>query len=294
MKSLLLCRTPFQALIMQSVMRKESISSYDLLYFTQDNSEEDIVSYKELQVEACNSIYVYVKKKPYDIINHVSAYISAFNLLKKDVYDLIFLSSFDNLVFRKFIAKNKKAKILTCDDGLGNIIQNSIFTRKVEGSRSELYEKIFGIPSKKDVMRSVIGHYTVYRDFENIFPAEVLRYVDVFDWNGRKDEIYNEKVSFFIGQPFHEYVDEAYVKKVLLCIKSMKMDWYVKHAREIAIIDEDIPILKKNGEIAEKAIINACNGKRPVIYGGFSAVMFNVPASIADKVMLLRCSIVFL
>ena len=41
-RSLVLVRTPFQAWLVMRVLKEEGVGCYDVIYFTQNNSEEEI------------------------------------------------------------------------------------------------------------------------------------------------------------------------------------------------------------------------------------------------------------
>ena len=69
------------------------------------------------------------------------------------------------------------------------------------------------------------------------------------------------------------------------------MDFYVRHPRETFPLVKSVPILAKEGRIAEEAIFKASAGCRPVIYGHFSTVLINISPRLADKFMILRHNI---
>jgi hypothetical protein len=145
------------------------------------------------------------------------------------------------------------------------------------------------VPEKSEFRERIYLHYSVYKDYENIIPVKKIKYVDNFSWEKSLQKANGVK-SFFIGQPFSEYCDECFINSLISFLTSVNLNFYVKHPREGRSLIDSIAVLEKDGLIAEEAIYKACNGMRPVIYGGFSSVMFNIPASIADKVMMLSAN----
>ena len=283
----MICRTPFQAVMLKKIVELENANIYDLVYLTQDDAEEDRHYYNELAINARQSQYLYVKKQRFDILNHCFMYWRIKRQMKRQSYDLVLISSFDNLACQKLALNNKKAKIVSFDDGTGHINTNSIYLVGRAGYRAKLYEWAFGVSSMGDFLPQISHHYSAYPKFKHVMPREIVRYIDPFSFpklTHQKDQ----KLCFFIGQPYHEYLSKEDLAAYQRFIQKQNIDFYVKHPRESTPLIMDLPFLPKNGKIAEEAIFSTCQGKRPVIYGGFSSVLMNINPSQADKIMLLR------
>jgi len=285
--ALILCRTPFQAVVIKRVLIEEEIKEFDLVYLTQNNSEEDLHYYAELAAIAGKSQYVYIMEKKFDILAQVIHYVcinSIFKLL--NAYRKVVVSSFDSLAFRKIVSKNRNAEVISFDDGTGYINKHSSYMEEYQNLRSLIYTKAFAVPGKREFIKTINRHYSVYRGFENIISAELVRFIDVFNYDSMLQNK-GARINIFIGQPFDEYMDPDYIGKLRGLVYSLGIEYYIMHPRELRPLVGNIPILPKNGRIAEEAIFKICDGRRPAIFGGFSSVMFNISSDVADKVMIL-------
>ena len=59
-KALVLCRTPFQAIMVMAIIKEENIDAYDLVYFTQNDAEEDVFYFNLLSRQAEVAQYIYI------------------------------------------------------------------------------------------------------------------------------------------------------------------------------------------------------------------------------------------
>lgn len=284
--TLVLCRTPFQAVIIRQVLEEEIIKSYDLVYLTQDNSEEDIHYFNELSAKAGESQYIYIEKQRFDIFNHIIAYRRITDKIKIKKYTKYLMSSIDNLAFRKIFFKNKSATLISFDDGVGHIISISEYLIDKSYLKSIVYELMFNVLSKKETIKKIYRHYSVYSNYENIMPKNIVRHIQLFQFSN-KFLSGNKQIKFFIGYPFNEYHDPIGVVRIEKYVKSKNIDFYVKHPRETVPLIDSIPLLSKEGKIAEEAIFNNCETGRPLIVSCFSSVLFNISKDIADKEMIL-------
>ena len=284
---LVLCRTPFQALMIQHVVCFENISNYDLLYFTQNNSEEDKYYFNKLSVQATYSQYLYICRQSFDIINHFNNYKMIDNKIKKKAYKIIILSSFDNLSFRKIAVMQKNCYYISFDDGIGYISENSLNTEDNKKKiRRIIYEKLFFVPTKKYFLKKINRHYSVYRGYKNIISNNIIKYFDLFNF-GHNNLLSQKKVKFFIGLPTDDDYNQAYISNIKKYIIGNQFDYYIRHPRESNLIVDSIPLLDKKGRIAEEAIFSVSIESRPLIVAGFSSVLFNISSDYADKIMLL-------
>jgi N-acetyllactosaminide alpha-2,3-sialyltransferase len=286
-KALVLCRTPFQAVMIRHVLSRECIDRYDLVYLTQNNTDEDTHYFEELSASAEKAQYIFLEKQKYDILNHAKTYWNIKRNLKRSTYDKIIISSFDNLAFRKITVRNKHSEIISFDDGTGYLIKPSKYLEEQHIIRSVIYGKLFLVPLKKDFIRRIDRHYSAYRHFENIMPPEIIRYVDLFQ-NQEVENFREPAMKFFIGQPFEEFGDVKYVSNLKTYMSTIELDFYVRHPRESFPLIEGVPILPKEGRIAEDAIFKISRGRRPVIFGAFSTLLLNISPALADKAMILR------
>jgi len=287
--TLALCRTPFQAVLLKQVLKKECAGSYDLVYLTQNDSPEDRHYFSELSSDAARSQYLYLDRYRFDVLNHVVAFLKIEPGIRSRCYSRVLVSSIDHLGFRKIAWKARNAEIVSFDDGTGHVNQEARYFLAAAEGRGRFYEVVFRVPSRIDFVKKIVRHYSIYPGYEHLMPSKILRYVELFDTYPDCTSSGGE-VSFFIGQPFTEAYDNGYGKALASFVQQEKIDYYVQHPREITLINRNIKLLDKLGCIAEEAIIRATQGKKAVIYGGFSSVLINLPASKAVKVMLLSSS----
>ncbi len=287
---LILCRTPFQSVIIQRLLHIERVNTYDLVYFTQNNSEEDRYYFGQISTQARFAQYIFIGPHRFDIVNHIHLYYSINRRVKTAHYDSVALSSFDNMAFLKVALRNSNCRIITFDDGTGYINKLSSYVDDTKSRRKAMYKSLARLPTNSEFIKLVDAHYSVYRNHDNIMPKGVIRYVDIFTKLGSENKDVASR-RFFIGQPFAEYNDDDYVSKLKAYIRGIKVDFYVMHPRESMPVIDGVPILPKLGRIAEEAIVLASGGGRPMIFGAFSSVLINISADIADKVMILRSNV---
>lgn|GEM_PF-1228891 len=284
--ALFLCRTPLQARICLKIMETERPGSSDVLYFTHDDNESDRLYFARLGQYARHAQYLHVPPQRYSILSDVKAYALADTIFKRSGYDATFLASIDSIFFRSLIKRQTGSALFTFDDGTSNIIQDWYISyhQDNESGRLRLYNTLAGIESRRQIKNRSSKHYTIYKDFKNICPPEKLVYLDVFATTGTHPV--NPGTSFFIGQPFHEYLDQGKIARLRRFIENRQINFYVPHPRETQTVTRRIPMLKKNGELAETAIMQASPLGKPIIFAGFSTVLFNIPSDLADKYYL--------
>ena len=281
---LLLCRTPLQSVIIKQILHEEQISSYDLVYLTQDNSEEDKHYYNELSWKAEYAQYIFVDRQKYDIFNHFKIYNALSRIIKKNKYNTIIISSIDNLSFRKILIKNKNAFLISFDDGTGHI--NLSYQQK-KNIKTLAYEFAFRVKSQDTIKKRIFKHYSIYRKFDNIMPNNILKYIDLFSDNNNFPIIQKKIITIFIGQPFYEYCNISFIENLRQYVSENNFDYYVKHPRESDVLVNSIPLLPKNGKIAEEVLYSICKDSRILIVGCFSSVLININTNNAQKIMII-------
>lgn len=283
-KTIFLCVTPLQVRICLKIIELEKIENFDFIFFTYHITNSIYFYYKKLEAIAKNSIILEIKnnreliKKSFFLKNP---------FLQKNHYNKIYLASIDNLFFKKIIKINNKAIINTFDDGTANIFKESSYYKNEYFSlskRQKFYSKILNLPSKHEIIKKSERHFTIFNNFENIISKQKLKTIEIFE---KKEKAKNEKnISFFIGQPFHEYLNKEKIKTLINYLEKIEIDYYVMHPRETEPILKNIKILKNDKEIAEVTIIEKSGEYKPLIISAFSTVLFNINESLADKIYL--------
>lgn len=275
-------RTPFQAWLAQKVLEKEQIKSLDVIYFTQNDSEEDQYYYEQLSLISKKSDYIYVRPRRFDIFSQIIFLLKTRGYSSK-YYDTVMYASINALVPNFLINKHKKAKLITFDDGLANIVTNGIFSNEVS-RRSNIYRILIGSPTLKTIKKRITRHYTVYAKNKNIVENERLFFLKGWEntTNNKSDDI----KTYFIGAPFEEVMSAAQILRLENFVKTQYIDAYVAHPRERNMLDIGVPILSKHGRIAEDAIIADAGDKRIRLVGWFSSVMLNLESFCESRIVL--------
>lgn len=285
MRTLLIVRTPFQAWLANIVLEKENIFNFDLVYFTQNNSEEDKYYYSALALKAHKSDYIFVRFKRFDIISHITFRLKANKWYRYKKYNTVIFASINALVPNSLISKHNKAKLITFDDGAANIVNNGIFYSDLNYIRSRIYQFAIGAVPLNIIKRRISYHYTIYKNYENIVENEQLRYIDYFEKNKYKKS--STTKTYFIASPFEEVMSQEQIKRLEGHVKDLKIDCYVTHPRERNPLNLGAKFLDKKGRIAEEAIITDAQDASIVLVGWFSSVMLNIGPLCKECIVLL-------
>ena len=153
MKALLVIRTPFQAWLAQKVIEKEKINSFDLVYFTQNNSEEDNYYYSQLSLKSNRSDYIFIRPQRFDILSHLLFKLRARKWYNSQNYNLVIFSSINALVPNSLISKHKNSDLVTFDDGAANIVNQGIFHNEPDTVRAKFYRIMMGACSLDSIKK---------------------------------------------------------------------------------------------------------------------------------------------
>ncbi len=285
-EALVLCRTPFQAVILREVLKQERPAVRDLVYLTHDDATEDRHYFLELAACARAAQYLYVPSQRFDILTHIYAWRQLSQQFKLASYSQVYAASLNSLVFRKLLAHHPAAKLVSFDDGAANIVPNSMYLNDRPGPRARIYEASFRIPSLRKIRDRSVLHYSVYPGFDNVMAPTPTRHISLFPDDVAVDRS-QASVRVLIGQPFHEYLPQPRVAELRAWLATKEIDYYVTHPREKCPLLPQVPILAKAGRVAEEAILSFGSTRPLTMYGGFSSVMLNIPNSLVEKIMVL-------
>lgn len=281
--SLFLCRTPLQARICLKLLEKEGIESFDVVYFTQNDSDSDRHYFCRMKENGCRAEYIHVQPRSPDILNHLAAILKLQKYKNFDGYRKIFLASLDCILFRYIIKQNSRATLHGFDDGTANITPTSLYFDDYRYVRARLYGAILGIPSSEKVKDLLVRHYSIYPGFDNVVPEDKIIHLSLFDGSRSTEGQLASGFTFFIGQPFQEAYSADALAKLKAWVSTQRVDYYVMHPRESTPLLDHIPVLEKSGQLAEDAIIHAAGGRRPRVLAAYSSVLFNMSSDVADK-----------
>lgn len=284
-KFLAIVRTPFQAWLLKRVLRYEGVSRYDLIYFTQNDSEEDRYYFDLLKSNASDYDYLAVAPRGPDIWSHIRFRWRARVWCVDRRYEKVFLASIDAHVPNAIAAAQSRAELITFDDGTANIFALSNYYRASWPMREVVYRKALGASNLESLKERVARHYTLYANFDNIVEKPRLRYIDGCFAPGGDDTSDHIK-TFFIGGPFAEVFTPVQIGEFELHLRGLPIDCYVRHPRERTMLDIGVEPLEKQGRIAEDAIVENANGANIHLVGAFSTVLFNLGGLAQRRTMI--------
>lgn len=227
-KSLIMCVTPLQMLIAEKIIHKFKDQKFDVIVIALADNEKYRYYYKKLEKISCNSFY-YVPKDGF------LGFLKYINVLKRNgfagKYTNCFLASIDSTHFQYIISKNKNTNIYTFDDGMANIIKNSIYyTNKKIPSWKKLIWNFIGIYSyMEDIKKSSRKHYTLYENVSNII--ENTESLKLFESSKSKGEP-TRKINIYLGQPLTEISEKFTEQYILKTLDTLQIDYYFPHPRE--------------------------------------------------------------
>ncbi|MES1935626.1 glycosyltransferase family 52 [Salinisphaera hydrothermalis] len=283
---LVLLRTPFQAWLAEKVIEAESVSSFDLLYFTQDASAEDRFYYARLAGRARDAKFVYVPRQARDLLNHIGFALRAWPFVFRKRYDTTFFSSIDSYVLNALASRGASGQLVTLDDGAANYNQAGLYFCERVPRRERLYRHIFGARSITETRARIARHYTIQPKLRNIVDESRLK--SIVAWDGLPARRQQDGVpkTYFIGAPFQEVLDRHQVARLESYVRQLGVDVYVRHPREHEPLGLVAPFLDKRGRIAEEAILDDADGRSIVLVGFLSSVMFNLASCAKTRVVL--------
>ena len=284
--ALVLVRTPFQAWLVERVLEAEKVATYDLLYFTQNDSTEDRFYYGRLAENARAARFVFVERQARDLLNHFRLALRAWPFLRGKQYDMTMLASIDSYVLNAIASRNAAGELVTFDDGTANFNREGVYFREAPSRKARLYRQGFRASSINSIKARITRHYTIHADLENIVGGD--RLFSITGWRYTKleaDSNQRPKV-FFIGAPFKETLDPEQIKLLETHALQIGINVYVRHPREREPLSLGVPLLNKHGRIAEEAILDNAAGRPIVLVGFLSSVMFNL-AFCADRRIVL-------
>lgn len=284
--SLFLCRTPLQAKICSEIIKKNNIKHFDFVYFTQNNSESDRCYYESLREHSRNSLYLHVEKKKPDILNHLVSIFRFYRGWAWSGYKSLYLASIDSFLFRYIVKKSDGARLFGFDDGAANLSRFGHYYNYDLYKKANFYSKVLGLPTTKNVRDRIAKHYSIYEGLGNIVPDEDIIFLDVFDFGSRNFCKSMGMVTFFIGQPFFEYLESDEVDKLRRWVDDQEVDFYIKHPREEYPLVSNVKMLSSNGLLAEDLIAKTSGGRFPKVIAGYSSVLFNLPRENVEKVYI--------
>lgn len=279
-KSLFLCSTPLQARICLSIIHFNKLDSYDVVYYTTHDTIRDQTYFKRLAANSHYNYYYYGKKKLKGLnsLTTLSFIKKIPNTLKNEEYENIYIASIDNYLFKYLISKHPKSVLTGFDDGTANITLSSSYHVLDSRKRASIINKIFMLPTNKEIIDSIDRHYTIYPNFKNIVEDEKIISINIFDIP-KVCSGFEKTVTFFIGQPFEYYLTDKEQDSLRRFLSRYKIDYYIMHPKETKPLVANIKVLNNTKSIAEDLILEASEHSQVHVLSGYSTVLFNLSGS---------------
>ena len=286
--SLVIVRTPFQAWLAQKVIKEEGVETYDIVYLTHNNSEEDIFYYGLLKLRARCSDYIYVKPKRWDILSHLAVRWKARKWYVNRGYEKVIFASINSNFVNATANSQINSNFVTFDDGVANIFKGGTYYEEPSSRRILAYKKLLGAVSLKILTNRIVRHYSVFDGYDNIVEKKRLTIIPGWERKFSSSLIASPKEKkYFIGAPFHEVMTPSQIRKLEKYAKSESIDVYVKHPRENFPLDIGAPMLDKKCRIAEEAILADAGESQIILYGFLSTVLVNLAGISKNQVAVI-------
>lgn len=231
--NLIICATPLHILIAERIIEQNPKEDYFILtYLNTDNPKT--LYYHEQLIKKCRGGIVVIKSHKEGTIN---AYINILKLLSIGLRipkcKRVYLSNTNVPDIHLVLVRQRKAEIITFDDGTRNIIGDipeDFFYFKL----LQLYLYKYNlIPSNQYLKSQRSKHYSIYKYPNNMGPSE---YIPLFttdiESEGKK---FNEEEHILLGQPIYELEIQSKMKNTILAeqvIKDYHITKYFPHPRE--------------------------------------------------------------
>lgn len=284
--ALVICRTPFQGFMLEQVLEREGVTSYDLVYLTQNAaSVEDRNYFERLAKNSHNARYLYIRPRRIDLLNHLLFAWACRGLYRDQKKDIVLLASFDSYPLNAITVRQKGSERVTFDDGSGNFFKHSLYHMKHLSGRAGFYRMLFGAKSMQDFRNGIARHYTSRGQGHNI--VEPARRVVIDFGFSRMAAPRNGHVAIFIGGPIVGHRTDDKIERIRAFLRLEEIDHYIPHPRETERVLEEIPVLPKNGQIAEEVVVEAARGKNLTLIAYQSSVLFNFSGDFVRRILIL-------
>jgi hypothetical protein len=281
-----ICFTPLHVLISKRIIEEEGIVKYLFVYFTDSDTEKNKYYYKKLANNSVESFYIVLKKKfIYDlkIIYKLSKKVKKHNEL---IYYSGKIKSSHNRLLMYLTTYNK---LITFDDGSGNISGDGYFYDINEGKFFQLFFMLFNKKLLyKNIKESRQLHYTIF-DLPNVFSN--TKKIQLFKTKMIQDSSLPNLVILLTnafaedGEMELEKEKEAYRQ----IISKYNVTKIIRHPREkyIKITDKKVEEIK-DLRIAEEVIIDLANKYNITLIGMYSTVLLNF---LGTNIKLINCDV---
>ncbi len=231
--NLIICATPLHILIAERIIEQNPKEDYFIVTYLSDPNNPKYLYYHHRIARKCSGNILLVKSQK---IGHIHACLNIMHRINLGLTiprcEKVFLANTEIPDIHLILIKQRKAEIITYDDGSRNITRNNeeVF------SLGRIYQYLYKcslIPSMQQLLERKSKHYSIYKYPNNMGPSE---YIPLFttdiESEGKK---FNEEEHILLGQPIYELEIQSKIKNTILSeqvIKDYHITKYFPHPRE--------------------------------------------------------------
>lgn len=285
-RALLLILTPLQASIAVSALKDLDISEYDLLFFTRYRTKEVVTAFRELQRCAGNAALLSTKHRRPDVAVQFMFWVRARRKLLrwKKIYGHTIFASVDT-PFVRGLALRTQATLVTIDDGVANVQQDSSYFNERTTKRGKFQRDLFGSQSLAAMKKRINTHYTIFPEFQNIVDGNRIRVASSWKLTPPTPPGRGE-LTFAIGSAETLWLDSSQIQALRQYLRSCDVDYYIPHPmQEISLLPE-VPEVNKGGLLGEEAIINIAGDNKIHLIGPMSTLFLTLRAHSQKRTLI--------
>ena len=275
---LIICATPLHIRIAERIIEKGPKEEYFILTYLNTYNSKTLYYHEQL-IKRCRGGIVVIKSDKEGTIN---AYLNILKLLSIGLRipkcKTVYLTNTNVPDIHLMLIRQRKAEIITFDDGTRNIIDDipeDFFYFKL----LQLYLYKYNlIPSNQYLKNQHSKHYSIYKYPNNMGPSEYLPlFTTDTESEGKK---FNKEELILLGQPIYELEIQSKIKNTTLTeqvIKDYHINKYFPHPRENYHISDveyiDTPLIIEDYLIQELKEHPEC---KYIIYSYCSTAVLNL------------------
>ena len=276
---LIICATPLHIRIAERIIEKDPKEEYFILTYLNTYNSKTLYYHEQLIKRCRGGIVVIKSDKEGGTIN---AYLNILKLLSIGLRipkcKTVYLTNTNVPDIHLMLIRQRKAEIITFDDGTRNIIDDipeDFFYFKL----LQLYLYKYNlIPSNQYLKNQHSKHYSIYKYPNNMGPSEYLPlFTTDTESEGKK---FNEEELILLGQPIYELETQSKIKNTTLTeqvIKDYHINKYFPHPRENYHISDveyiDTPLIIEDYLIQE---LKEHPERKYIIYSYCSTAVLNL------------------
>ena len=232
--NLIIAFTPLQILVALKIIEKHSDEDFYGVVFT-STWQTKTIEYAQKLKKACNGFQlIYLSEKSGRLASYIDILRWVYSGLKIPQANAIYMCHVDIPWVRLLLSKQKKANLISYDDGSRNLSNKAIHSVENLGAFYKYICKIFRIPSALELLDRQIKHYSIYTYPNSMGPSE---YLPLFTPLHKKTEVetFEEEESILLGQPIYEREVKAMEMNIAFTeqvIKDYHISKYFPHPRE--------------------------------------------------------------